>query len=459
VRAFDARSGAPRWNFDPLRHDGIEAGHANVWAPMSVDEARGLVFLPTTSPSPDFWGGKRSGNNEHANSVVALRIETGELVWSFQTVHHDLWDYDLPAQPTLARIDVSEAMRDVVIQPTKQGFLFVLDRNSGRPVWPVEERAVPQGAAEGERPSPTQPFPTHVPTLVPQKISVDDAFDPFPLLGRSTCKEQFASARSEGLYTPPSTQGTLLFPFTGGGVNWGGVAFDPLHQILYANVSRAVHLVKLIPREQAIGFNPPPGHDFGRQEGAPFAMSRAVVMSPLGLPCNKPPWGEMVAVDLRAGKILWRSTVGTTEDRAPLGIARPWGMPLVNGVVVTAGGLVFTGAMDAYLRAFDAKTGRELWQGRLPVPGVANPMTYLWRGEQYVVIGAGGHSEAGTTIGDSVVAFRLPRQGEAPSLWSRTIDRPGGRFLGGAISAGLVVAIMIGAAWRWRRARSAKSTS
>jgi quinoprotein glucose dehydrogenase len=462
VRAFDARSGAPRWNFDPLLHDGIEAGHANVWAPMSVDEARGLVFLPTSSPSPDFWGGKRPGKNEHANSVVALRIETGELVWSFQTVHHDLWDYDLPAQPTLARIDVSEAMRDVVIQPTKQGFVFVLDRNTGKPIWPVEERAVPQGAADGETPSPTQPFPTHVPALVPQRISVDDAFDPFPLVGGPGCKEQFASARSEGLYTPPSTQGTLLFPFTGGGVNWGGVAFDPLHQILYANVSRGVHLVKLIPRDQAAAFNPPPGHDFGRQQGAPFAMSRALETSPLGLLCNKPPWGEMVAVDLKAGKILWRSTVGTTEDRAPLGIAFAWGTPLVNGVVVTAGGIVFTGAMDAYLRAFNARTGQELWQGRLPVPGVANPMTYLWNGEQYVVIGAGGHSEAGTTIGDSVVAFRLPRQGEAPSLWSRTIDRPGGRFTGGAVSAGLLLAVLVVVAWRWRRARrdrSAKSTS
>lgn len=453
VRAFDARSGAPRWSFDPLQHDGIEAGHANVWAPMSVDETRGLVFLPTSSPSPDFWGGKRPGNNEHANSVVALRLETGELVWSFQTVHHDLWDYDLPAQPTLARIDVSEAMRDVVIQPTKQGFVFVLDRNTGKPIWPVEERAVPQGAADGERPSPTQPFPTHVPALVQQKISVDDVFDPFPFVGRSACNEQFAAARSEGLYTPPSTQGTLLFPFTGGGVNWGGVAFDPLHQILYANISRAVHLVKLIPREQAADFNPPPGHDFGRQDGAPFAMSRATVTSPFGLLCNKPPWGEMVAVDLKGGRIRWRSTVGTTEDRAPLGISFSWGTPLLSGVVVTAGGLVFTGAMDAYLRALDARTGRELWQGRLPVPGVANPMTYLWNGEQYVAIGAGGHSEAGTTIGDSVVAFRLPRQGEAPSLWSRTIDRPGGRLLGGAISTVLVLAVLAGVAWRWRRAR------
>ena len=422
---------------------------------MSADEERGLVFLPTSSPSPDFWGGKRPGNNEHANSVVALRIETGELVWSFQTVHHDVWDYDLPAQPTLARIDTGEGMRDVVIQPTKQGFVFVLDRDTGKPVWPVEERAVPQGGAEGELLSPTQPFPTHVPALAPQRISAEDAFKLFPGFGRSACEGNCRGARNEGLYTPPSTQGTVLFPFTGGGVNWGGAAFDPVNQILYANTSRAVHLVKLIPRAEAAGFNPPPGHDFGPQQGAPFAMTRAVAMSPLGLLCNKPPWGEMVAVDLKAGKILWHSTVGTTEDRAPLGIAFNWGTPLVSGVAVTAGGLVFTGAMDAYLRAFDARTGAELWQGRLPVPGVANPMTYLWKGEQYVAIGAGGHSEAGTSIGDSVVAFRLPRPGEAPSLWSRTIDRPGGRFLSGAIAAAFAALALVLGLWRWRRWRRA----
>jgi quinoprotein glucose dehydrogenase len=451
VRAFDARTGQPRWSFDPLIHDGIEAGHSNVWAPMSADEERGLVFLPTSSPSTDFWGGKRVGNNEHANSVVALRAETGELVWSFQTVHHDVWDYDLPAQPTLARIDTGDGMRDVVIQPTKQGFVFVLDRDTGKPIWPVEERAVPQGGAEGEQLSPTQPFPTHVPPLMSQNISVDDAFNLFPSFGRSTCEELLAGARNEGLYTPPSTQGTLIFPMTGGGVNWGSAAFDPVNQILYANTSHAVHLVKLIPRAQAAGFNPPPGHEFGQQQGAPFAMTRVVAMSPLGLLCNKPPWGEMVAVDLKAGKILWHSSVGTSEDRAPLGIARNWGTPLVNGVAITAGGLVFTGAMDAYLRAFDAKSGQELWQGRLPVPGVANPMTYLWKGVQYVAIGAGGHSEAGTSIGDSVVAFRLPRPGEAPSLWSRTIDRPGGRFASKAIAFGLAVILLVAAVWRWRR--------
>ena len=453
VRAFDARSGEPRWTFEPLKRDGIEAGHANVWAAMSVDEARGLVFLPTSSPSPDFWGGKRPGNNEHANSVVALRIETGELVWAFQTVHHDVWDYDLPAQPTLARIDTGEGERDVVIQPTKQGFVFVLDRDTGKPVWPVEERAVPQGGAEGERLSPTQPFPTHVPALTSQTISTDDALSLLPGLRRSSCERQFAEARNEGLFTPPSTQGTLEFPFTGGGVNWGSAAFDPVNQILYANTSRAVHLIKLIPRAEAAGFNPPPGHDFGQQKGAPYAMSRSVVMSPFGLLCNKPPWGEMVAVDLKAGKILWRSTVGTTEDVAPLGVPLPFGAPLVNGLAVTAGGVVFTGAMDAYLRAFDARSGRELWQGRLPVPGVANPMTYVWKGEQYVAIGAGGHSEAGTSIGDSLVAFRLARPGEAPSLWSRTIDRPGGRFFAASSAIALAIVALVIAGLRWRRRR------
>jgi quinoprotein glucose dehydrogenase len=454
VRAFDARTGRPRWSFDPLLHDGVVAGHANVWAPMSVDEERGLVFLPTSSPSPDFWGGKRPGNNDYANSVVALRAETGERAWSYQTVHHDVWDYDLPAQPTLARIDTGEGLRDVVIQPTKQGFVFVLDRDTGKPVWPVEERAVPQGGAEGEQLSPTQPFPTHVPPLLSQQISADDVFGLIPFWESRACRAQVASARNDGLYTPPSTQGSIVFPMTGGGVSWGGAAFDPVNQILYANTTRAIHIVKLLPRAAvADGFNPPPGHDFGRQQGAPFAMTRAVAMSPLGLLCNKPPWGEMVAVDLKAGKILWRSRVGTTEDRAPLGIALHFGTPLVNGVAITAGGLAFTGALDAYLRAFDARSGRELWQGRLPVPGVANPMTYLWKGEQYVAIGAGGHSESGTTIGDSVVAFRLARPGEAPSLRSRTIDRPGGRFMSGAIAVGFVVVLMAVLLWRRRRRR------
>lgn len=454
VRGFDARSGRARWSFDPLAHEGITAGHANVWAPISVDEVKGLVFLPTSSPSPDFFGGARPGDNAHANSVVALNVETGALAWSYQTVHHDVWDYDLPAQPTVARLETGDGARDVVIQPTKQGFVFVLDRDNGKPIWPVEERSVPQHGAAGEHLSPTQPFPTHVPPLIPQRLTRKDLFR-IPLLGSPSCEALLDPLRNDGLYTPPSLEGTLLYPMTGGGVNWGSAAFDPVHQILYANVSRAVHVIRLIPRSQADTMARRPGVDFGPQRGAPFAVTRQVAMSGLGLLCNAPPWGEMVAVDLKAGKVLWRAPVGTTEDRAPLGIAFNWGTPLVNGVVVTAGGVVFTGAMDAYLRAFNAADGTELWQGRLPVPGVANPMTYLWKGEQFVVIAAGGHSEAGTSIGDSVVAFRLARDGEAPSLWSRTIDRPGGRFMAGALAAGMISVVLLALLWRWLRVRRA----
>lgn len=457
VRAFDVRSGAPRWSWDPLVHDGIEAGHANVWAPMSVDDERGLLFLPTSSPSPDFWGGKRPGDNAHANSIVALKIDTGELVWSFQTVHHDVWDYDVPAQPTLARIDLASGPRDVVIQATKQGFLFVLDRTSGAPIWPVEERAVPQGGVAGEALSPTQPFPTHLPTLAPQRVTPDEAFG-VTFWDRDKCRDELANGRNEGLYTPPATgAGTLLFPMTGGGVNWGGVAFDPVSQLLYANTSRAVHRVTLIPRAEAQNYRPPAGTDFGAQRGAPFAMTRALVASPLGMPCNKPPWGAMVAVDLKAGKVLWESKVGTTEDIAPLGLALATGTPLVNGLLATRGGVIFTGAMDAYLRAYDAKTGAELWQGRLPVPGVANPMTYAIGGEQYVVIAAGGHSESGTSIGDSVVAFRLARDGEAPSLRSLYIDRPGGRLRAGAIAFGAVLALLLAVGIVWRTKGKARA--
>ena len=454
VHGLDARSGAIRWRWDPLIHDGIEAGQANVWAPMSVDEATGLLYLPTSSASPDFWGGKRPGDDKNANSVVALKIETGELVWAFQTVHHDVWDYDNPAQPTLARIDTGNGSRDVVIQATKQGFLFVLDRATGQPIWPVEERAVPQDAAEGEHLSPTQPFPTHVPTIAPQSISADDAYGFIPFWDRAACSKQIASARNEGLYTPLSTEGTLLFPMTGGGVNWGSVAFDPVRQILYANTTRAIHRVTLIPRDRVAGFVPPPTGDFGPQRGAPFAMTRAIVTSPLGMLCNPPPWGAMVAVDLKAGTILWQARVGTSEDKAPFGLALRTGTPLLSGPLVTQGGLVFTGAMDAYLRAFDAATGAELWQGRLPVPAVANPMTYLWNGQQYVVIAAGGHSEAGATIGDSIVAFRLAGPGEAPSLRSRTIDRPGGHFRLLAIAvATLLIMLLAVLVWSRRAAR------
>jgi quinoprotein glucose dehydrogenase len=239
-----------------------------------------------------------------------------------------------------------------------------------------------------------------------------------------------AATRSEGLYTPPSLQGTILFPSTGGGVNWGGVSFDPVNQVVYANTTRGPHMVKLFASDRYDELKAKlPGKEVSPQEGAPYGMMRDLLLSPLGVPCNPPPWGALAAVDLKSGKILWESTLGTTEELAPLDIALPTGTPTLGGSMVTASGVVFIGAtMDKYLRAFDAKSGKELWQGRLPAGGFATPMTYDYKGTQYVVIAAGGHGQLGTEPGDTFVAFRLAGPGESPSLWSRTIDRPGGRM-------------------------------
>lgn len=425
VRAFDARSGAPRWTFDPVPRDpaapnadswkgpeAMKAGHANVWAPMSVDLKRGLVFLPTSSASPDFFGGLRQGDNAYANSVIALRYETGELVWHFQTVHHDVWDYDIPAQPTLGTVSYQGRTRSAVIQPTKQGLIFTLDRDTGLPIIPVEERPVPQGGVAGEFLSPTQPFPVAPKILAPDRITPDDAYG-LTFWDQGECREIIASARAEGLYTPPSEQGTILYPFTGGGVNWGGLSFDPETQIAYVNTSRAMHKVTLIPRDKVeAAKEAEPREEISRQTGAPFGMKRELLRSPsVGMPCNPPPWGMLHAIDMRDGSLLWEVPLGTTADLVWFSdwILGNSGTPNFGGPAVTAGGVVFIGAaMDNYLRAFDAKTGAELWKGRLPAGGQATPMIYEWQGREYVVIAAGGHSRSTTTPGDSIVAFALP---------------------------------------------------
>jgi quinoprotein glucose dehydrogenase len=470
VRAFDARSGALRWSWDPMAPDvpaGVPpagaasaadgTGAANVWAPMSIDERRGLVFLPTSSPSPDFYGGMRPGNNGHADSVVALRVADGGLAWAFQVVKHDVWDYDLAAQPTLSTLPIDGAPRDVVIQATKQGLVFVLDRDTGRPVYPVEERPVPQGGAPGEVLSPTQTFPVDLPPLVPLALRADDAFG-LTWFSRDQCRERIAALRNEGLYTPPSTQGTIVYPFTGGGVNWGGVAVDPAG-VVYVNTSRAAHVITLIPRERFDEVKAAnPDREVSPQHGTPFGMKREVLVSSLGTPCNPAPWGTLAALDLRSHRILWEQRLGTTEDIVPLGLALNTGTPNFGGPVATAGGLVFIGAaMDRYLRAFDAATGALLWHGGLPAAAMATPMTYVWQGRQFVVVAAGGHGEAGVATGDAIVAFALPAPGEAPrGWWDRTIDQPGVRFkvtLAAAVVAMLLVIAMAVAWWRGRRRR------
>ena len=420
VRAYDARTGALKWTFDPIprRADAPNAadwkgasppqeGHANVWAPMAVDEARGLIFLPTSSPSPDFFGGLRPGDNRYANSVVALNGETGDVVWAFQTVHHDVWDYDLPAQPGLYTIWIDGEARDVVAQVTKTGQVFVLDRETGEPVLPVEETPVPQGGAPGETLSPTQPMPV-LPPIVPNRVAPEDAFG-LTWFDRRACRKALSDLRADGMYTPPSVQGTLVYPANLGGANWGGAAFDERRNLLVVNMSNIAHLVRLIPADEIEAVREV-FHDaeVSPQAGAPFGMKRDTFLSPLGLPCTPPPWGVIAGVDLAAGEIVWRKRFGTTQDIAS-GVPMPLGTPNVGGPAVTAGGLIFLGAaMDNYLRAFDVETGEELWKGRLPAGGQATPMSYEWRGRQYVVIYAGGHARMNTTLGDSIVAFALP---------------------------------------------------
>jgi quinoprotein glucose dehydrogenase len=411
VHAFDAKTGALRWSFDPLddQEKPFRGGAANVWAPMSVDEARGLVFLPVSSTSPDFWGGMRAGNGRYANSVVALRIEAGEVAWSFQTTHHDVWDYDIPAQPTLGVVTYKGQTEAAVLQPTKQGLLFTLSRDTGVPLIPVVERKVPQGAAPGEVLSPTQPIPVAPPPLAPNVVK--DGFG-LTFWDAGACRKAIAAARHDGLYTPPSEQGTIIYPFTGGGTNWGGLAFDEAHDVVYVNTSNAMHLVTLIRQKDVAAaqerfFD----KEVSPNDGAPFGMKRETMLSPLGMPCNPPPWGQLHAIDMHDGKILWSAPLGTTEDMAPFSeyLLGKTGTPNLGGPMATAGGLVFIGAaMDDYLRAFDAKTGAELWRGRLPAGGQATPMSYVWKGRQYVVIAAGGHSKLGTKRGDEVIAFALP---------------------------------------------------
>ncbi|MFK7842022.1 MAG: pyrroloquinoline quinone-dependent dehydrogenase, partial [Sphingorhabdus sp.] len=372
VFAFDARTGETEWTFDPLSGSpDIRGGHSNVWSTIAVDEERQLVIVPTSSPSPDYYGGNRLGDNLYANSVVALNAATGTVAWHFQTVHHDVWDYDLPAQPGLYQVWRDGKAHDVVAQVTKMGLLFVLDRETGKPFLPIEERAVPQGAEKGELLSPTQPFPVKTPAIVPDRADPANAFG-ITLWDKLACKGQLESLRAEGLFTPPTIQGSLSLPFTGGGANWGSAAFDPKRNLLVINMNNIGQYMRLQPNttESAKANKISDDDEFAPMEGAPYGMSRAMLFSPLGLPCTPPPWGVLAGIDLDSGEIVWRQTLGTTEDVAPGGLALKLGTPALGGPIVTAGGLVFIGATgDDYLRAFEAATGKELWKGRLPAGG------------------------------------------------------------------------------------------
>ncbi|MBW8814170.1 MAG: pyrroloquinoline quinone-dependent dehydrogenase [Caulobacterales bacterium] len=416
VRGYDARTGRKLWSWEPLEKPkdvadkAWKSGAGNAWSVLSADPKRHLVLVPTGSASPDYWGGLRPGDNRWANSVVALDVRTGKLRWGFQLVHHDLWDYDTAAAPMLTAFKRNGRTVPVVLAGNKTGMVFALDPATGKPVLPVEERPVPQSTLYGETSSPTQPFPTATPPLVPQALSAADVWG-LSEPDRKWCAEAINGMTGSAMFSPPSEAGVLAIPGNVGGINWSGFAWDGAHGRLIVSVSNLPAKVRMIPATKFVtGDKGDLRAETTMQMGTPYAMSRAFLRAPSGLPCIKPPFGELMAVDLGSGKIVWRTPLGALEEIAP-GVGRlAKGSIVLGGPIVTAGGLIFQGGtMDRTLRAFSAADGTLLWSGELPASAHATPMTYEVGGKQYVVVAAGGSAKVDEERqGDAVVAFALP---------------------------------------------------
>jgi quinoprotein glucose dehydrogenase len=409
IRAFDARSGALLWAWDPVPPGApTRNGSPNAWAPFAADSARGLVFVPTGNPAGNYYGGGRNGLDHYGSSVVALNADTGAVVWQFQAVHHDIWDYDMPAQPLLFDFPGPDGPVPALAQTTKMGLLFVLDRATGKPLLPVEERPAPRGGPAPAALSPTQLYPLLPEALHPDRLTEDDMWG-FTWFDRHACVKQFRTLKYAGRYTPTGTEPTLNYPGFMGGSSWGGVSWDPIRKLLIANTTRVPAVVQLFPSEQTLqpGFT----ERVEAQPGTPYAVKRRPMLSPLGAPCSRPPWGVLAAIDMRTGKKAWEVPLGTLRDLAPFPLWLELGVPNTGGALVTASGLTFIGAAtDSYLRAYRTQTGELLWKVRLPAGGNATPMTYRSRagGRQYVVIAAGGHAHLGSRLGDYIVAYALP---------------------------------------------------
>ena len=420
VRAFDVRTGALVWAWDPVPPSWSESapegedyarGTPNVWSVLSGDEERGLVFVPTGNASPDAYSGDRRGLDHYSSSTVALDAKTGEVVWRFQEVHHDVWDFDTPAQPQLIEIPSVADGRAAVVQPTKMGFLFVLDRETGEPIFPVEERPVPQAGVEGESLSPTQPFPTIPPPLHP------DIVEPwgFTPIDKAWCKREMEKYRWDGPFTPPTVEGSIQAPHSSGGMNWGGLAINPETGVAIFNQIELAMVTQLVPRDAFDQLDlrqivyPDEAYPM---RGTPYGYKRWTFMSNFGAPCTPPPWGTLQAVHLGTGEVLWRVPLGGMRGLAPFPLWLLYGdvgVPNFGGGLSTAGGLHFIGAAtDRYFRAFDTDTGEVLWKTHLEYGAHATPMSYRLRedGKQYIVVAAGGNVL--TEIGDGLVAFALP---------------------------------------------------
>ncbi len=412
VRGFDVRSGEMKWEFDPIPAEhASEVGAANVWSTMSVDPDRGLVFLPTTSPSTDYYGGNRQFDMPLVSATVAVDGATGAVKWSQQIVHHDQYDYDLPGHALLVTIKKDGRDIPVAIQQTKQGYLYVFDRETGAPVYPIVETPVPQTDLPDDKSSPTQPIPQGIASFANQKLTHDNVFGLTPI-DKAWCQNVFDKARYEGVFTPPGNKEAVLFPSALGGGNWGGAAFDATSNTLIVkaeNLATRLSLKKKTNGDKDDDTLPAIDYLTHPIKGTPYRSEGEVFLSPLGIPCSPTPWGTLTAIDMGTGKLKWQIPLGQARR---FGITVPasfgWGSPNIGGPMVTAGGLVFVGAsMDGKLRAIEAATGREVWQTKLPAPGMSVPITYMVNGKQYVVISAGGSHRAETELSDATVAYAL----------------------------------------------------
>jgi quinoprotein glucose dehydrogenase len=431
VRGFDARTGALRWTWHPVPQDSIDhawrtwvgpnahrTGAANAWTIFAADPVRNLVYVPTASPSVDYYGGERKGRNEYGNSIVALNAATGAKVWHFQTVRHDLWDYDNASPPALVTLQIGGYPVPALLLATKTGQLFALNRETGESLFPISVGDVPASDVPGEEAATTQITSSGLPPLSPQRLTLDEVWGPTPE-DRAACRARFQELRNDGTFTPPSIRGSLILPSNVGGAHWGGLAFDPTNEVVIVPTNRIAAVITLIPRatyearqgRATVGERI--GTEYAMMRGTPFVLKRELFFGPSSAPCTPPPFGTLTALSLRTRQILWSVPLGTSEGLDRIGIRVPPDTPgaiNLGGPITTASGLVFIGAaLDRYFRAFDIRTGRELWKFVLPAGGKATPMTYLGAdGRQYVVIAAGGDGKA-WGWSDEIVAFALPR--------------------------------------------------